>query len=360
MYKLPLLIILVTCLLACKSNETSAHKSNKTAKLPFDPEKYLCVQSPVQINIDGVLNDPAWELAAWSNKFVDIEGDVKPEPHFDTRVKMLWDSSYLYIAAEIIEPQIWASITKHDSIIYLDDAFEVFIDPDGDTHNYYEYQINALGADWDLLLTKPYRDGGQGVNSWEIPGLKKGIKIYGSINNPSDEDEKWTVELAFPWDVLREYNTSQKMPEKGDQWRINFARVDWIMAVENNNGHPMQAKFWVWSPQGIVAMHQPETWGYVQFVANASGKFIDNADEHIKWALREVYYRQHAYFNKHKKFTDDFGELQLSEIQLYSLDFQPKIQLVPGGFIASYPAKNQEGTWYIQTDGLVKLAHSIE
>ena len=69
------------------------------------------------LNIDGKLSDQAWKKAAWTDLFVDIEGDVKPKPLFDTRVKMLWDSQYLYIAANIKEPHLWATLLNHDDII---------------------------------------------------------------------------------------------------------------------------------------------------------------------------------------------------------------------------------------------------
>jgi hypothetical protein len=43
------------------------------------------------------------------------------------------------------------------SIIFLDNDFEVFIDPDGDNWMYYELEVNALAQIWDLLLIRPYR-----------------------------------------------------------------------------------------------------------------------------------------------------------------------------------------------------------
>jgi hypothetical protein len=67
---------------------------------------------------------------------------------------MLWDYKYFYIAAQLQEPHIWATIKERDAIIYQDNDFEIFIDPDGDSHNYYEVEINAFGAFWDLLLLK--------------------------------------------------------------------------------------------------------------------------------------------------------------------------------------------------------------
>ena len=70
---------------------------------------------------------------------------------------MLWDDTYFYIGAELVEPHLWATLTQHDSVIFHDNDFEVFIDPNGDNHEYYEFEINALGTGWDLLLPRPYQ-----------------------------------------------------------------------------------------------------------------------------------------------------------------------------------------------------------
>ena len=59
------------------------------------------------------------------------------------------------------EPHVWGTLTKHDSVIFHDNDFEVFIDPNGDTLEYYEFEINALNTGWDLFLDKPYRQGGR-------------------------------------------------------------------------------------------------------------------------------------------------------------------------------------------------------
>ncbi len=93
--------------------------------------------------------------------FVDIQGDAKPKPRFRTRAKMLWDDNYLYIAAEIQEPHVWATLTNHDSVIFQDPDFEVFMDPKGETQPYYEFEMNALNTTWDLRLNKPYMDQGK-------------------------------------------------------------------------------------------------------------------------------------------------------------------------------------------------------
>ena len=176
--------------------------------------------------IDGKLDDRAWSMARWTEDFVDIEGQAKPKPRLRTRAKLLWDDNYLYIAAELKEPHIWATLTNHDSVIFRDPDFEVFIDPQGKTEPYYEFEINALNTTWDLLLDKPYKDGGKSHDEWEIPGVKSAVHINGTLNNPADKDRGWTVEIAFPWKVLSEHARHAGPPGEGEQWRIDFSRVE--------------------------------------------------------------------------------------------------------------------------------------
>ena len=41
-----------------------------------------------QINIDGRLDDAAWQEVPWSEKFVDMRSVLYPEPFLETKVKM--------------------------------------------------------------------------------------------------------------------------------------------------------------------------------------------------------------------------------------------------------------------------------
>ena len=49
------------------------------------------------------------------------------------------------------DPHVWGTLTEKNSFIFNDPDFEIFIDPDGDNHDYYEFEINALGTIWELL-----------------------------------------------------------------------------------------------------------------------------------------------------------------------------------------------------------------
>jgi hypothetical protein len=233
-----------------------------------EPRVYECRRASIPLSVDGRLDEPAWQTAPWTDDFIDIEGDVRPRPRFRTRAKMLWDAEYFYIAADLEEPHVWGTLTKHDSVIFHDNDFEVFIDPDADTLNYYEFEINALNTGWDLLLDKPYRFGGKARNTWEIPGLRTAVHVHGTLNNPRDRDQGWSVEIAFPWKALAEYSKPAAPPRPGDEWRVNFSRVEWQHELVHGAYRKVagtKEDNWVWSPQGVVNMHVPEMWGRVRF-----------------------------------------------------------------------------------------------
>lgn len=281
------------------------------------PKGYVCYYSGTAPKIDGEALESVWKEAPFTGFFGDIEGDKKPGPAFDTRVKMLWDSTYFYIYAEMEEPHLWASLTERDAVIFHDNDFEVFIDPDGDTHHYTELEINALNTVWDLLLTRPYRDGGRPIDHWDIKGLKTAVRLNGTLNDPADTDKGWSVEIGIPWDALRETTRMKMPPREGDQWRVNFSRVQWETEVVNgqyvkkknpHNGKNLPESNWVWSPQRAIAMHEPEFWGVVMFTAqprdsNATGPLNGGVAAEVRNILYAVHRAQLSYFRKNKTYA---------------------------------------------------------
>lgn len=235
--------------------------------LAQEPLRYTCLRADSPIRIDGLLDDASWKKASWTPNFVDIEGAAKPLPRFRTRAKMLWDDDYFYIAAELEEPHVWGTLTEHDAVIFHDNDFEVFLNPSGDTLNYFEFEMNALNTGWDLFLPKPYKKRGKADNSWEIPGLKTAVHIDGTLNNPRDTDRGWTLEIAFPWKAFAS-RAPVRRPLAGESWRVNFSRVEWRIDIRDGRYQKtpgFREDNWVWSPQGLIDMHVPEKWGYVRF-----------------------------------------------------------------------------------------------
>ncbi|MFD1175019.1 carbohydrate-binding family 9-like protein [Paenibacillus puldeungensis] len=325
----------------------------------YSPKSYYCKRACSQLVLDGRLDKPFWDKADWTDDFVDIEGDLRPMPSKRTRVKMLWDDEYFYVGAELIEDQIWATLTERDSVIFYDNDFEIFIDPDGDTHQYYEFEINALNTVWDLLLVQPYRDGGPPINGWDIQGLKTAVHIDGELNHPGADNRKWSVEVAMPWAALRECAPDGRPPVKGEFWRVNFSRVEWqtevidgkyVKVTNPETGKPFPEDNWVWSPQGIINMHYPELWGYVVFTdEDKPSAFELPKDEFVKWELRRLYYRERNHYARSGEYTTDLEWLMGEDQETWSI--RPALEITSKMFQISAPAADGTGTFYIREDG---------
>jgi hypothetical protein len=332
----------------------------------YPPGRYIIYHTSEPIVIDGKLDEKNWSYTIWTSPFTDIVSESMPKPRFQTKAKMLWDNEYLYIAAEMEEPDLWATLTQRDAVIFHDNDFEVFIDPDGDTHNYYELEINALNTVWDLFLLMPYRDADKvALNSWDIQGLKTAVHLDGTLNDSSDKDTGWTVEMALPWKVLGEF-ANHVPPYDGDIWRMNFSRVEWKHDVVNGsyvkskdeNGNPLPEDNWVWTPQGLVAMHYPEMWGYMEFSVDtlqgegSSRRITLSYDNEVKENLRQVYYKEKEYYLQNGKYDPnpwkDIRFVFPANIRKPNL---PVIEITSRSFIAHHSFPGEKRIWFINQEG---------
>lgn len=349
----------------------------------------------VTMHIDGdILHKPVWQSTPWSEAFGDIATIVNPSTSTSdwassasawasshasttytsrimteteipvTQFKALYDDTHLYVAAILHPAQDMATeahFTQRNAPIYQRDSdFEIFIDPSFDVdsvslvaattttttshssvsggkliswnHNYKELEINALNTVWNLLLDKPYRDGGrehsgrvapdnpQSPDYYEVYHQSTATSIvYGAVNVPG-KGALWTVEMALAYsDIYAKSSSSMQSPvplpstetastripslsqtqnnrmtqkslihsplPPGTFWRVNFSRVEQRGSIN-----------WTWQPQirwdpdqeqfrGFVDMHLPDAWGYLVFGDdittegnNSSGKLTGNND----------------------------------------------------------------------------------
>jgi hypothetical protein len=240
------------------------------------PAYYRAPKASSSIVIDGKVDEAEWNAAPWSGG--------KPKPRFETRVRMLWDDEYLYVAARMEEPHVSATLTQRDEIVFNDNDFEVFIDPEGDSRYYGEVEVNALSTIFDLRMDKPYIEGGPAHHDWSPTGIRAVASVQGTLNDPSDTDSGWTVEIAIPHAALMDHaaiptpapapGPTTHVPPKpgphpgGEVWRINFSRVQWQYDVIEGRyvKRPgLKEDNWVWSPQHVIDMHRPREWGFVEF-----------------------------------------------------------------------------------------------
>ncbi|MBO3842285.1 MAG: carbohydrate-binding family 9-like protein [Candidatus Brockarchaeota archaeon] len=226
-----------------------------------------CYRTEEKIRIDGFLKERAWRRAARTEDFVDIVSGEKLR--LRKWVKVLWDDDFLYVGFHIESPDVWGTIVKQDDIVYNDPDAEIFIDPDGDTLNYYEFEMNALNTRYEVFWPKPLYDiekkrwlsfeEAGGNFKWDLVGIKHAVQIYGTLNYHDDVDRGWTAEVALPWSGMKDLTKGSLPPKPGDVWRINF----YCQELEDLSKSVVY--HYIWAPAGVVSCHVPSTWGYIKF-----------------------------------------------------------------------------------------------
>ena len=206
-------------------------------------------------------------------------------------------------------------------------------------HNYKELEVNALNTVWNLLLDKPYQDGGQEHSGrvasspsddlyYEVHHQHSATQVVSGQLNAPDHGAVWTFEAALAVSDLvavaaktttTTTTTTPAVSSSAPFWRINWSRVE-LCGVVN----------WTWQPQvrwdpatarfrGFVDMHLPDAWGYLVF-DDTKDSHVDSHDEimaprdyawPLKLAAMTLYYAQHYYYQQHGKFTDALSDLVL-------------------------------------------------
>ncbi|MEN2399020.1 carbohydrate-binding family 9-like protein [Flavobacterium sp. MC2016-06] len=331
------------------------------AEKEVTPKTYVAYKTPKEIVIDGDEADSAWDKVEWTSPFIDIEGVEKPK--YTTQVKMLWDDNYYYLLAKIEEPHVWANLRQRDTIIFYNNDFEVFIDPDNDTHNYYELEINALNTAWDLFINKPYRENNVVLNDWNITGLKSAVKVNGTLNDPSDIDKGWTLEIAIPWAAYRKSYGENNVP-KDNFWKVNFSRVNWQHSIvdgkyerkKDTEGKFLPEYNWVWSPMGVINMHEPEKWAYVYFSSKEIGGkdfFTIPEDEKVKWELYTLYRAQKRYYQQHNAWAKSLENIAKKSISVDNKILKPILENHSSGFNILIKSPFSNKTLIIKEDGKI-------
>jgi hypothetical protein len=257
---------------------------------------YTCRRTAPGLEIDGNLDKQAWAAAEKSAPFVDMVSGAKA--WYDTRIAALYDDEKLYLAYWVEEPSVEATLTERDSLIFLDNDVEVFIDGD---ECYYELEINAFNTIYEVFFAyhetlKPgsrlykrpefdlynhdvdvlsgFQDGMRYKKSprgkrwafmdWDFPGLETAVRIDGTINDPGSLDRGWTVEIALPWKGFETlYGDTRRFPPRpGDELRIQFFRFENITI----NGKPSgQSQGWALNSHGVYDSHLPDRFACLHF-----------------------------------------------------------------------------------------------
>jgi hypothetical protein len=326
------------------------------------PPVYICLRRKVDsadgayepMPLDGCVDKEAWAHVPW--------------------FKMMYDDDSLYAAAELVEPKIWGTITGKNSTMYHENDFEVFLDPDGSRHHYYELELNCLNTIWELLLHRPYKDGYSIDNPFNLVSLRSAVFVDGRTNSPETECVRWCVEMSWSLAELQQFDrlrfrgggedpasrpgsasTATPRPPSaagrtprpavttgctvaGDVWRVNFSRVQYELEtvvdpdtqqLQYEKVPDMREDNIVWAPTGVIDIHRPERWGYVFFssenelpggeleLASARTGFLDERMA-MERVLDAVYYRQRTFHAFHGGYASSMEMLYTGSSPVHS------------------------------------------
>jgi hypothetical protein len=172
------------------------------------------------------------------------------------------------------------------------------------------------------------------------------------LNDPSDTDEYWTVEIAFPFKAMAEHAHKACPPKDGDQWRLGFSRVEWGYRIvdgkyvrrpgKQERADDWHEDNWVWSPQGVVNMHRPETWGYVQFSSQPVGnevEFQPGPTAAARYLIHQAHYAQADFYERNKRYAQNLAQLGLDELTHVSLASPITMEVSETGFVVTAKVK---------------------
>ncbi|MGI6454985.1 MAG: carbohydrate-binding family 9-like protein [bacterium] len=206
------------------------------------------------LTCDGELTEAVWDKAAVIPDFqISLTEAAASEK---TELRLWYDDEALYLGWICTDSDIQATFTERDSHFWEEEVVEFFITPD-DLTEYFELQWNPLGGEFDAIIYNKLNAQGDSISmkgDWDYTaeGMISAVKVFGTVSEYDDKDQKWQVEVKVPFSALH-----QETPQSGDTWRGNFYRF--------NRTQGREAELLSWSPTRKPSFHEPARFGDIQF-----------------------------------------------------------------------------------------------
>lgn len=241
---------------------TSALFAQSGEKLSLGEQPVFKVSRTTEnIVVDGKMNEKIWN-ATEARAFEHFYRVDKPDDQQQTTLRMLWDEKNLYLFYQMEDKYLTARETERDGQPYFDDCAEIFFItvPDSlDTH--IGYELNLLKASNDFVYFNDFYNGKNGILKTFNPEFKVEVTYDGTLNDNSDEDRGWAMELAIPisnFDGLAKFVPVQA----GNRWAFLAVRQDRNDAEGNRRS--TSTLFPIYDIEKNV--HQADRFGLMEFV----------------------------------------------------------------------------------------------
>ncbi|WP_066632974.1 carbohydrate-binding family 9-like protein [Labilibacter marinus] len=246
MSKLFYISVLICLISACTSQQ-----SKKIIQVPK-------ANSP--ITIDGIANEQSWQNAKSLTFNYYYRSDQENDKQ-GTSFKMLWDEQHIYLLFECEDKYITARMKERDGWTFVDDCAEIFLSPMRDQVGmHFGFETNLYKATNDFIFINEIYPGKKFVVKAYNPDFKVEVNIDGTLNDNSDIDKGWCMEMAIP---IAAFHTAGPVEEvkEGSQWTFLALRQDRNKVegqrVSTSTLFPMITDY--------KDVHNPKTFGVLEF-----------------------------------------------------------------------------------------------
>jgi len=143
---------------------------------------YAAPKAEGPINLDGALDEPAWQNAPLASGFTFFGQDQRAE--VQTSFRLLYDDQALYLSVIGDEPLMGkvapAALPRDEHGVFSQECIEFFIDPQHSHSQYYQIAANLAGSIYDSEYTD---------TTWQGT-----TSVQGRLG-----EKAWTMEWRLPW-----------------------------------------------------------------------------------------------------------------------------------------------------------------
>ena len=220
---------------------------------PITPDHPLWLIPRGSAVVDGVGDDAAWVNAGEVLRTQATRSDNA------VVVKMMYDDNGLYLLTIVDDENLWAD-GRGGGVgerweIETDDSITFYFDPDNSRDEWFQGGDRAFGV--NIANPSDPLDGDGVVRRWKlvkgngqgdapdqhpggalVPGMTYATTVSGTINDSSDVDEGWVVEMFIPWTGIG----MTGMPTHGQTFGMTFQMIqdnaggDWDL-VDHRDMH---------------------------------------------------------------------------------------------------------------------------
>ncbi len=290
-----------------------------TAQTPV-PKQIVAKRIVGSINIDGELNDSAWQNAPVAKDFVELRPNpFKKESNVNrTEIYFLYSNEGVYIGGychEAAKDSIATELAGRDGF-GNNDFIGIIFDTYKDKLNGFEYFVTPLGEQMDAKFS-PNPNGNSEDFSWNAV-WKSASKL---------KNDGWTFEIFLPLSAIR-FSTANVQ-----DWGLNIVRrrqksseqLFWNPVDPNVNGFLTQEGFWT----GLENIKPPIRLQFSPYLSTYINHYpyndpaISNTKSSINGGM-DVKYGINQSFTLDMTLIPDFGQVQSDNQVLNLTPFEVK------------------------------------